>query len=472
MTEAHVELYQKRIPIYPRSITGRFRNLKTGILSLAYSIYYLLPWLRWDRPNAPDQAILYDLPGRHFYIFGLTIQVQDIFWLAGVLVIFAILLFFVTGLAGRVWCGYFCFQTLWTDLYMMIEHWVQGERPARMRLDRAPWNREKALKKGLTYALWLLVAFWTGLTFTMYWMDAPALLIAFVTGEAPYSAYFTTFFLTATTFIMAGLAREQVCIYMCPYARFQSAMFDHDTLIISYDQKRGEALKGRSTLARGMKTREDRAAKGVGDCVDCGYCVQVCPVGIDIRDGLQYQCISCALCIDACDTIMDNLKWPRGLVRYTSEKGLAGKRTNIMKPKTVGYGVVLTVAISILTWSVLNSAPYSGTVVQVRQPLYTRLSNGSIRNSYEIKLNNKLTAPMTVGIGIEGLDGATLNMEGMERLDLKPQERIKLMARVRIPPVQNNATVGDNVTFVIQIMDGATAEPIRRQVPFYVPEGH
>ncbi|MDS4028087.1 MAG: cytochrome c oxidase accessory protein CcoG [Candidatus Contendobacter sp.] len=480
MSEDNIQLYQKRIPIYPRSVKGRFRNLKTGIMALAYIVYFLLPWLRWDRPNAPDQAVLYDLPGRHFYVFGLTIQVQDIFWLAGVLIIFAILLFFVTGLAGRVWCGYFCFQTLWTDLYMMIEHWVQGERPARMRLDKGPWNREKLIKRGGTYGLWLLVALWTGVTFTAYWVNAPTLIVELLTGQAPYAAYFTTFFLTTTTFVMAGLAREQVCVYMCPYARFQSAMFDHDTLIISYDEKRGEGGKGRAKLGKGSKTREERQKQGVGDCTDCGYCVQVCPVGIDIRNGLQYQCISCALCIDACDAIMDNQKWPRGLIRYTSENALSGRKTTLLKPKTFGYGIILTAATAILIWSVLTRSPYTGTVEQVRQPLYTQLADGGIRNTYEVKLNNKLTAPVTVGIRIEGLPGAILDMDGMEQVRLEPQERLKLLARVQIPPSKaaedekhehDRHDERNKVTFVIEPLEGMTAKPIYRKVPFYVPEG-
>ncbi|MFZ1641638.1 MAG: cytochrome c oxidase accessory protein CcoG [Candidatus Contendobacter sp.] len=456
----NIQLYQKRIPIYPRAAKGRFRNLKTGILILAYSVYFLLPWLRWERPNAPDQAVLYDLPGRHFYIFSLTIQVQDLFWLAGILMIAAILLFFVTGLAGRVWCGYFCFQTLWTDLYIMIEHWVQGERPARMRLDRKPWNREKLIKKGTTYGLWLLVAFWTGLTFTMYWADAPVLVVEMLTGQASYAAYFTTFFLTTTTFVMAGLAREQVCTYICPYARFQSAMFDHDTLIISYDEKRGEGTKGRIKPRRGFRTTEERQAKGFGECSDCGHCVQVCPMGIDIRDGLQYQCISCALCVDTCK---------HDLINYTSENALNGRKTRLLKPKTVGYGVILTAATSILIWSVLTRMPYTGTVEQIRQPLYTQLSDGGIRNSYEVKLNNKLTAPMTVGIHIEGLPGAILDMDGMERIALGPQERIKLLARVQVPPVQDGKAAGDKVVFIIEALEGVSAEPIRREVPFYAP---
>lgn len=401
----------------------------------------------------------------------MTIQVQDIFWLAGALIIFAILLFFVTGLAGRVWCGYFCFQTLWTDLFIMIEHWLQGERPARMRLDKGPWNREKIIKKGGTYAVWLLVAFWTGLTFTMYWTDAPTLVVDTLLGRAPYPAYFTTLFLTATTFVMAGLAREQVCTYMCPYARFQSAMFDHDTLIVSYDTARGEGARGRAHLGKGLKLREERQAQGVGDCIECGYCVQVCPVGIDIRKGLQYQCISCALCIDACDTIMDNLHWPRGLVGYTSENALNGRKTTLLKPKTVGYGVILTAAVGILTWSISTRALYTATVEQIRQPLYSQLTDGSIRNTYEIKLNNKLTAPLTMGIGIEGTSSAILDMEGMERIELEPQGRIKLVARVQVPPDPTGVDEEiDSITFVIQPVAGVTADPIRREVPFSRPE--
>ncbi len=248
-------------------------------------------------------------------------------------------------------------------------------------------------------------------------------------------------------------------------------MFDHDTLIISYDEKRGEGTRGRTKLGKGLKTREERQAQGAGDCIDCGYCVQVCPVGIDIRNGLQYQCISCALCIDACDTIMDNLQWPRGLIRYTSENALNGRKTRLLKPKTIGYGVILTAATAILIWSIATRAPYTATVEQIRQPLYTQLSDGGIRNTYEIKLNNKLTAPMTLGIRIAGLSGAVLDMDGMERIQLEPQERLKLLARVQIPPVAASGAVGDTVTFIVEPLAGVTAEPIRREVPFYTPEG-
>jgi len=338
MSDAREHDYQARIAIYPRSVKGRFRTLKWGILALAYAVYFLLPWMRWHRDYGAAQAVLFDIPGRRFYLFDLIVYPQDIFWLAGFLMIAAMLLFLVTGLAGRVFCGYFCFQTLWTDVYMLFERLVQGERPARIRLSKQPWGAEKILKLGTTHALWLLTAFATGLTFTLYWADAPTLFVEFFTGEAPFPAYATTVFLTVTTYVMAGLAREQVCTYMCPYARFQSVMFDRDTLIVSYDDKRGEGSAGRAKVAAGLKSRDERQARGVGDCIDCGYCVQVCPTGIDIRNGLQYQCIHCALCVDACDTIMDKMNWPRGLIRYTSENALEGKPTRLLKLKNIGYG--------------------------------------------------------------------------------------------------------------------------------------
>ncbi|MDQ2694207.1 MAG: cytochrome c oxidase accessory protein CcoG, partial [Pseudomonadota bacterium] len=416
MSEAELPLYQERIPIYPRSVKGRYRNLKYAVLALAYGVYFLLPWVRWERANAPDQAVLFDIPGRHFYIFGLTMQAQDIFWLAGFLMIAAFLLFFVTGIAGRVFCGYFCFQTLWTDVFILIEHLVQGERPARIRLGNAPWSGEKIRKMSATWGLWLLVSLLTGLTFTLYWADAPTLVAQMIAGEAPFPAYATTLFLTATTFVFAGLAREQVCHYMCPYARFQSVMFDRDTLMVAYDERRGEQ---RAKVTRDLRSREERFANGVGDCIDCGYCVQVCPTGIDIRNGLQLQCIHCGLCADACDTIMDNMGWPRGLIGYTSQHALEGGKTRILKPKTLGYGAVLMVLIVLFVWNIATTASYNATVVQVRQPLYVVMSDGHIQNTYEVKLNNKLTEPLALRIGIEGLPGAELEMD-QQTITLQP----------------------------------------------------
>jgi len=343
----------------------------------------------------------------------------------------ALLLFFVTGLAGRVFCGYFCFQTLWTDLYLLIERLVQGDRVARIRLDKAPWTAGKLMRKGGTHLLWLLSAFWTGLTFTLYWGDAPELIVDFFNGKAPFAAYATTLFLTATTYVMAGLAREQVCTYMCPYARFQAVMFDADTRIVAYDTARGEGEQGRHRVTRDLKEQEQRHQQGVGDCIDCGYCVQVCPTGIDIRNGLQVQCISCALCIDACDTIMKSLGWGESLVRYTSEKQAAGQPSRLWKPRTIGYGAALLAAVSLLVWSVGNQAPLELSVVQMRQPLFVRLSDGRVQNSYELHLENKTDEPVRLAIMMRGLAGAELDVGKLSSLELPPQRSLRVVARVR-----------------------------------------
>ncbi len=424
-------LYQARIPIYPRSVKGRFRTLKWGILTLAYSVYFLLPWLRWERNVGPDQAVLFDIADRKFYLFSLVMHAQDLFWLTGIMLVAALLLFFVTGIAGRVFCGYFCFQTLWTDLYLLIERWVQGDRVARIRLGKAPWNANKILRKVLTHVLWLAVAFWTGLTFTLYWDNAPELIVKWFTGKAPFAAYATTLFLTATTYVMAGLAREQVCTYMCPYARFQAVMFDADTRIVAYDVARGEGKAGRHKVTRDLKTLEQRQQQGVGECIDCGYCVQVCPTGIDIRDGLQVQCISCALCIDACDTIFDSLGWDEGLIRYTSEKQAKGLESRIWKPRTIAYGLVLLIATAALAWSVSNQAPIEMSVVQVRQPLFVRMSDGRIQNSYELHIENKTDQPLLLAIMLRGLAGAELDVGRLSSVTVGAQRSLRVHARVR-----------------------------------------
>ncbi|HEX5675945.1 MAG TPA: cytochrome c oxidase accessory protein CcoG, partial [Azonexus sp.] len=323
---------------------------------LAFAIYFLLPWLPWSRLDAPAQAVLFDLPGRRFLIFGLTVYPQDVIWLALLLFIAAILLFFVTGLVGRAFCGYFCFQTLWTDFFIWIEHKVQGERPARVRLYRQPWNGEKVLKVGGTHALWLLTSFWTAMSFVAYFAYAPQLVVDFFTGQGAAAAYITVGILTLSTYAAAGLMREQVCTYVCPYGRFQSVMYEAETLAVHYDARRGEAAHGRAAARAGQRTLAERHEKGLGDCVDCGLCVQVCPVGIDIRDGLQYKCISCGLCIDACNTIMDSFNFPRGLIRYDSEKNLAAAtptkpRVQWKSLKTIGYGVALILMSAYLVYS-------------------------------------------------------------------------------------------------------------------------
>ncbi|MFP4155352.1 MAG: cytochrome c oxidase accessory protein CcoG [Halothiobacillaceae bacterium] len=441
MSEAHHEesMYKAREPIHPRSVHGKFRQFKTSVLVLAYAVFFLLPWLRWDRAVGPDQAVMFDIPARKYYLFDLVIYPQDMFLLAGFLIIAAWLLFFVTGLVGRAFCGYFCFQTLWTDFFMKIERLVQGERPARMRLEKSGWTGEKIAKKGLTWLLWAAAAFWTGFTFTAYWANAPQLFVDFFTGNAVNAAYITTGILTVTTLVAAGFAREQVCIYMCPYARFQSVMFDKESLLVSYDYNRGEGEKGRGKLRRGLMKRDERKAEGLGDCIDCGYCVQVCPTGIDIRDGLQIECISCGLCIDACNEIMDKQGWPRGLIRYASEVEIeTGKKPPLWKFRTIGYGVAISVATAFLIYGLLSKAPADFTVEQIRNPLAVMTADGRVQNSFEIKINNKTQQPLELELAIDGLEGARMSVSGdFEVFEIPPESYRTYLVRVRLMPEGN-----------------------------------
>jgi cytochrome c oxidase accessory protein FixG len=462
------QAYQSRVPIFPRSVKGRFRNLKSAILILAYGVYFLLPWLRWDRSVGSDQAVLFDLVGRRFYVFDLVVYAQDIFWLAGLLVIFALLLFFVTGLAGRVWCGYFCFQTLWTDVFMFIEYLVQGDRNARMKLAKSPWSGNKTLRMGITWVLWLLVAVLTGLSFTLYWGNAPDLFMQMVTGQAPFAAYATTLFLTATTFVMAGLAREQVCTYMCPYARFQGVMFDKDTLVIAYDEERGERQEGRRKPSKGLLERDARIEQQVGDCIDCGYCVQVCPVGIDIRNGLQYQCISCALCIDACDTIMDSISYPRGLISYSSEHALQHKKSRRLNLKNLGYATALFLTVAALVWSVATRSDVELNVQQIRQPLSVQLSDGRIQNRYEIKVNNKTSKDMRYLLSIEGLNEAELDMGHFAEIEVAAERSIKIQVKVRQDPKYASMTRQD-FNFVLTPVGKTETQGVKHLSMFYIP---
>ncbi|MCX7628479.1 MAG: cytochrome c oxidase accessory protein CcoG [Methylophilaceae bacterium] len=407
-------LFQKRIPIYTRSVRGRFRNFKTGVLMLAYTVFFSLPWVPWTRASAPDQAIMFDLGSRRFFIFDLVVYPQDVFWLALLLFIAATFLFFVTELIGRAWCGYFCFQTLWLDCFMLIERLIQGERPARMRLAKQPWNAEKVLKVGGSHALMLLISFWTAFTFVAYFTHAPQFLHDFFHGTAHSTAYLAVTLITISTYVAGAIAREQVCTHICPYARFQSVMYDHDTLAPNYDVRRGEGRSGRALPQKGLKTREERHAKGHGDCVDCGYCVQVCPTGVDIRHGLQYQCISCGLCIDACNTIMDSLGWERGLIRYDSENNLHSAKPT--KPRIVWRrtrvlvnGLVLALMVGFLGYRIATRSLLEVTVEQERQPLYVQLSDDRIRNRYKMHIVNKTEHEERYVIRVRGIPEEALD---------------------------------------------------------------
>lgn len=435
-----IQLYAKRVAPVPRSIKGVFRTFKTSVLWLGFIVYFLLPWLPWSRNDAPAQAVLFDIPGRRYMMFDFVVYPQDIFWLSMLLFIAAVVLFFATSLVGRAFCGYFCFQTLWTDAYIWIEHFFQGERPARLKLARQPWSdRQKLIKVGLTRVAWVLVSFWSALTFVLYFGYAPELIVSIFSGTAPAAAYITTLALTVSTYLAAGVLREHVCTFICPYGRFQSAMYDPETLTAHYDRKRGEGPAGRIAARAGLRALEERQAKGHGDCIDCGLCVQVCPVGIDIRDGLQAACISCGLCVDACNSIMDKMAYPRGLVRYDSE-------TNLNKPvpakpfldwkrlKVIGYGVSIVLMTAYLFYDIQHRHSFEHSIQQVRSPLYVVLSDGNIRNRYQIRLTNISGAPESYSIEARGLPDGALSIGNFQTVAIRNGKSVIVQASVELTP--------------------------------------
>jgi len=439
--EEQSALYAKRIPIFPRSVRGNFRTFKTGVLVLAYVVFFGLLWLPWPRSDGPSQAVLLDIANRQFHVFGLTVYPQDAIWFAMLMFIAATLLFFVTAMVGRAFCGYFCFQTLWTDAFIWVERLLQGDRPARVRLYKQPWTREKLAKLGATHLIWLLIAFWTAFTFAAYFTYAPELLRDFFTGQANHAAYLTVGILTATTYIAAGLAREQVCTYMCPYSRFQSVMYDPETLVVSYDEKRGDSKLGRASLRAGTKVLEERRAAGYGDCIDCTLCVQVCPVGIDIRNGFQYPCISCGLCIDACNGVMDSVGFPRGLIRYDSEVNLKRAvplpaRIDWKRLKVLGYGIALSVMGAFLAYSIASRGSFEQAVTQIRQPLFVLLSDGTIRNRYQIRVSNKVAHDETYVLGVRGVPAEAVDFGNFQRVTVKAGKSLLVQASVKLTPQQ------------------------------------
>ena len=415
MSEA-TQLFAKRRHIYPRDVWGLYRRLKWLAMGVLLAIYYFVPWLRWDRgPHVPDQAILIDMPARRAYFYFIEIWPQEVYYLTGLLILAAVGLFFVTSLFGRIWCGYACPQTVWTDLFIKVEHLFLGDRNARMRLDNAPWSFDKIWRKAATHLIWLLIALCTGGAWVFYFNDAPTLADQIWHLQVPWSVLSWILGLTASTYIMAGFAREQVCTYMCPYARFQSAMFDKDTLIVSYDAERGEPRAPHKTGG---------SWDGRGDCIDCGLCVAVCPTGIDIRHGLQMECIACGLCVDACNGVMDKVGRPDGLIRYDTANNQTarsaahkiGRKFNdwlhLLRPRTFGYLAILGTVAGLMLVGLLTRTPQELHVIHDRNPLFVQLSAGGVRNNYTVKILNKTHTDIDYSLTVLGVPQAIVKIEG------------------------------------------------------------
>lgn len=407
--EEDLRLVKDRDRVYPMSVKGMVRSFKWEVLSFCLIVYYLLPWLRWDRgPGRPNQALLLDIWNERMYAFDLEFWPQDIYLLAGALILAAFALFMVTSLLGRVWCGYTCPQTVWTDLFLWVERVIEGDRNERMKRDAASLSWDKIWRKTTKHSIWLFVAFWTGGAWIMYFVDAPAVTREFWNGTASFQVYFFTGLFTATTYLLAGWAREQVCTYMCPWPRFQAAMLDEQTLIVTYEGSRGEP--------RGKKQSHETWLSR-GDCVDCQACVHVCPTGIDIRDGQQLECINCGLCIDACDNVMTKLERPAGLITWDNFERQSAKNKHeavpplrLIRPRTLIYAVVLLAGAGGMAYAVTNRSELNLIVQRDRAPLFVRLADGTLRNGYTLSISNKRPIARQLQISLKGIDGAKLTL--------------------------------------------------------------
>ena len=403
-------LYANRARIYPQKVEGPFRRFKWAVLILLLAIYYLAPWLRWDRgPGVPDQALLIDMPARRAYFFFIEIWPQEIYYLTGLLVLGAVGLFLVTSLFGRVWCAYTCPQTVWTDLFMWVEGLVEGDRNARMRLDKGPWTAERIVKKVAIHSIWIVISALTGGAWVMYFTDAPTLVVNLLNFHVTNAVLFFIAMFTATTYLLAGIAREQLCVYMCPWPRFQAAMFDEDTLTVTYEDWRGEP-RGKHKAGDSW---EDR-----GHCVDCLQCVNVCPTGIDIRDGSQLECIGCGLCIDACNRIMRRLDLPQGLVRLDTVSNQVARAEGksapfqLLRPRTLVYAGILSMVAALMVFGLTTRSTLDVNLLRDRNPLFVTLSDGTIRNGYTFKIVNRLRADREFILTVSGIEGATLGVLG------------------------------------------------------------
>jgi cytochrome c oxidase accessory protein FixG len=407
-------LYVARRKIYPQRVKGTFRTIKWVVLGITLAIYYGLPFLRWSRgPGAPDQAVLIDFPNRRFYFFFIEIWPQEIYYLTGLLILAAVALFLMNAVAGRVWCGYLCPQTVWTDLFQAIERWLEGDRREHLLRDRQPWSIERLARTAAKHLLWLMVAWWTGGAWVLYFADAPSLVKELATFEAPLIAYVWIGILTFTTYALAGHMREQVCLYMCPWPRIQAALIDEHALNVTYRYDRGEP---RGSVKKNVGLRAQ--GKPAGDCIDCYQCVYVCPTGVDIREGSSLGCIQCGLCIDACDNVMAKIGRPARLISYDTDVNVKLRREGkpaiykVLRSRTVFYAAIIAVVGGVMLYALATRTTEGISVIHDRNPMYVRLSDGELRNAYTLRILNKSLATRSFVLTVDGLTDIDLKVVG------------------------------------------------------------
>jgi cytochrome c oxidase accessory protein FixG len=457
-----VSLYEAHQKIYPRSVTGYFAKWRWVMVALTQLVFYGLPWLQWGQ----RQAVLFDLEARRFYIFGLVLYPQDFIYLTGLLVVSALSLFLFTAVAGRLWCGYACPQTVYTEIFLWLEKFAEGDRSARMRRDAGPWTAEKWARKGAKQLLWVAVALWTGFTFVGYFTPLQTLGAEVLQLHLGSWELFWALFYGFATYGNAGYMREQVCKHMCPYARFQSAMFDHDTLIVTYDEQRGEPRGARSRKA-------DPAALNLGACVDCTLCVQVCPTGIDIRHGLQYECIGCGACADVCDTVMDKMGYARGLIKYSTQNAIRqgwSRRQiwgHVLRPRVLVYGAILGTVVLALLVSLALRTPFKVDVVRDRGTLARIVNAGHIENVYRLQVMNAWESPQRFHIAANGLPGLAVASDA--DLLLEPAQARWVAVRLQAPPEAAQQPGSHPIHFVVTALDAPSQRQVSEKSVFLVP---
>ena len=466
-------LYVPHKKVYPQSVSGTFRNIKWALMAVCLGIYYLLPFVRWDRgPDAPNQAVLVDFPNSRFYFFFIEIWPQEVYYFTGLLIIAAMVLFLMNAVGGRIWCGYLCPQTVWTDLFYAVERAIEGDRRERMKKDAGEFRLPRAVELVAKHTVWLMIAWWTGGAWVLYFADAPTLVKQLATGEAPFVAYVWIAILTFTTYTLAGFMREQVCVYMCPWPRIQAALTDEWALNVTYRYDRGEP---RTSVKKAEELREK--GERAGDCIDCFQCVAVCPTGIDIRNGAQLECIMCGLCIDACDNVMTKVGRPTGLIAYDNELNIHRRQEGkdniyrLVRPRTVIYAAIILGVGGVMLYALATRSFLDISVLHDRNPLAVTLSDGSVRNGYTVRLLNKRNTQRSVTLDVAGVSNAMLHVvgtdtvvEGQPLIAVGPDQTAELRVLVTVPP---GSKLAKSTSLTFRIADAA--ESARAQDHFILP---